>query len=81
MANIFWNLVFLVDLGGVIGLVLVAIERWPGLVNRVSELLTLGACSLVLLFVAGFLWTNVLHPFQRGVWINGIHYEDVWRDE
>ena len=81
IANIFWNLVFLVDVGGVIALGLYALANWSVLIQRADELLTLAACAVPLMLLAGFLWTHVLNPYQRGVTIHGVHYEDAWRDD
>ena len=79
-ANVFWNLVFLVDVGGVIALALVAFERWPGLAHRL-ELLFYGAgCLVVVVLAMGFIAAHVFGP-RRGVYINGIHFEDIWRDD
>lgn len=78
--NVFWNLVFLVDLGGVIGLALAAFERWPWLAHRLELLFYSAGCLVVVVLGVGFIAANVFGP-KRGVNIGGIHYEDVWRDD
>lgn len=78
-SHVFWNLLFLVDLGGVIGLVLMAFERWPWLINRL-ELLFYGAgCLGVVVLGLCFIAAQAFGP-KRGVNINGCHYEDFWSD-
>jgi len=79
IANVFWNLVFLADLGGVIGLAIYALGRWPWLGQRL-ELLFYGAgCLLVVVLGLGFIAAHVFGP-KRGVWIHGQKYTDFWSD-
>jgi len=80
LANIIFNLIFLIDLGGIIALVLYALARWPVLVKRADTLLGLAACLIPLVLIAGFVVTHVFGP-SRGVNTHGCHYEDVWRDD
>jgi len=78
--NIFWNLVFLADVGGCIALGLYALARWPVLIQRADTILTLAGCSILLVLLAGFVAAHVFEV-RRGAWIHGVHYEDVWRDD
>jgi hypothetical protein len=78
--NIFWNLVFLFDFGGIIALVLYALARWPKLVKQLDTLIFLGAFLLLLVLLAGAIVAHAFSP-RRGVYIHGMHYEDIWRDD
>ena len=78
--NIFWNLVFLLDFGGVIALALYALARWLWLIHRLDVLLTVGGCLVVLVLVGAAIWQYAFFP-RRGVIIHGIHYEDFWSDD
>jgi hypothetical protein len=78
-SNIFWNLVFLLDIGGVIALVLYALARWPMLAKQLDTLIFLGGFLLLLVLLAGSIVVYAFRP-RRGVYIHGVHYEDFWSD-
>jgi len=78
-SHVLWNLVFLADIGGVIGLVLAAFERWPWLINRLELIFYAGACLGAVVLGLGFILAHVFGP-KRGVDIGGQHFEDFWSD-
>jgi len=79
-SNIFWGWVFVVDLGGTIGLLLAAMMRWPWLIHRL-ELVFYGAgCLLVVVLLVAFVLTRIHEASWRGgEIISGLEYHD-WRD-
>lgn len=79
--NVIFNLIFLLDVGGVIAVSLYVAARWPVLIQRADMVLSLAACAVPLLLLAGLLWTHIINPYTRGVTIHGVHYEDTWRDD
>jgi hypothetical protein len=80
LANIFWNLVFLLDLGGIIALALYTLAAWPRLLKQLDTLVFLGGLGLLMVCLAGSIVAHAVRP-RRGVRIHGVHYADIWRDD
>jgi len=75
--NIVWNLIFLLDIGGVIGLIMVACERWPTLIKRLEPLCCSAGGCFVLILLSSFVITHVLgYPRVNGRYNGGVHYGD-----
>lgn len=54
MRNLIWNLIFILDLGGLIALSLAAWMRWPGLARLVDVSLCLAGPVLAVALALGF---------------------------
>jgi hypothetical protein len=80
LENIFWNLVFIFDLGGIVSLGLYIFARWPSLIKKLDTLLGLAGIFIVLFLIAAAIFNWCFFP-RRGVIIHGIHYQDWWKDD
>jgi positive regulator of sigma E activity len=82
LKNVFFNLVFLIDLGGSIGLALAAFVRWPWLAQRLELLLYALSCMVVLVLALAFIAARRFERRSRyGVRIGdyGMEHTD-WRE-
>lgn len=77
LTNVFWNLVFLADVGGILALALYSLARWPWLVHRLELLFYEAGCLLILVLAVGFFVAHrIRYPKVNGYYAGGIHYGD-----
>ncbi len=74
--NIFWNLVFIFDCGGILALCFCVIEQWPQLVNKLNDLLSLAACITPVVLAVSFFMVHGRKHTHNGYYSHGVHYGD-----